>query len=103
MAAASDRFVIPPTAPEDMALLHFTSGTTGMPKGAVHVHEAVLMHYATGRYVLDLHPDDVFWCTADPGWVTGHFVWHHRAAPARGDQPGGRGGLRRRALVRRAA
>ena len=71
MAAASDMFVIPPTSPEDMALLHFTSGTTGMPKGAVHVHQAVLTHYATGRYVLDLHPDDIFWCTADPGWVTG--------------------------------
>ncbi len=71
MAAAADTFTIPPTAPDDMALLHFTSGTTGLPKGAVHVHEAVLMHYATGRYVLDLHPDDVYWCTADPGWVTG--------------------------------
>jgi acetyl-CoA synthetase len=54
-----------------MALVHFTSGTTGMPKGAVHVHEAVVSHYATGRLALDLHPDDVYWCTADPGWVTG--------------------------------
>jgi len=71
LAAADPRFAVPPTPPETMALLHFTSGTTGLPKGAVHVHEAVLMHYATGRYVLDLHPDDVFWCTADPGWVTG--------------------------------
>lgn len=71
MNAAADTFAIPPTSPEDMALLHFTSGTTGLPKGAVHVHEAVLMHYATGRHVLDLHPEDIFWCTADPGWVTG--------------------------------
>jgi acetyl-CoA synthetase len=71
LGAAPDRFVIPPTAPEDMALLHFTSGTTGTPKGAVHVHEAVVAHHITGRYALDLHPDDVFWCTADPGWVTG--------------------------------
>lgn len=71
MAEASDAFEIPHTTPEDMALLHFTSGTTGMPKGAVHVHQAVLTHFATGRYVLDLHPDDIFWCTADPGWVTG--------------------------------
>ena len=71
MAAASDRFTIEPTDPEDMALLHFTSGTTGTPKGAVHVHEAVVAHHITGKLALDLHPDDVFWCTADPGWVTG--------------------------------
>lgn len=60
-----------PTTGEDPALLHFTSGTTGTPKGALHVHEAVLTHWATGYYALDLHEDDVFWCTADPGWVTG--------------------------------
>lgn len=71
MEEAADAFTIPPTDPEDMAIVHFTSGTTGMPKGAVHVHNAVLTHYLTGKYVLDLHPGDVFWCTADPGWVTG--------------------------------
>jgi acetyl-CoA synthetase len=54
-----------------MALLHFTSGTTGPPKGAIHVHEAVVAHHVTSKFVLDLHPQDVFWCTADPGWVTG--------------------------------
>ena len=59
------------TRPEDMALLHFTSGTTGLPKGAIHVHEAVVVHRMSGRYALDLHPDDIYWCTADPGWVTG--------------------------------
>jgi acetyl-CoA synthetase len=69
--AAPDRYEIGPTDAEDMALLHFTSGTTGTPKGAVHVHDAVVAHHATGRIALDLHPDDVFWCTADPGWVTG--------------------------------
>jgi acetyl-CoA synthetase len=69
--AASTDFTIPPTHPEDMALLHFTSGTTGRPKGAVHVHAAVFMHYHTARAVLDLQPHDTFWCTADPGWVTG--------------------------------
>jgi acetyl-CoA synthetase len=71
MVAAGTGFTIPPTAPEDMALLHFTSGTTGTPKGAIHVHDAVVAHHATGTSALDLHPDDVFWCTADPGWVTG--------------------------------
>jgi acetyl-CoA synthetase len=71
LAEASERFEIGPTDPEDPALLHFTSGTTGTPKGAVHVHEAVVAHRATGRLALDLHPEDVFWCTADPGWVTG--------------------------------
>ena len=71
LAAASDAFVIPPTSPDDMALLHFTSGTTGRPKGAIHVHEAVVTHHVTGLYALDLHDDDIFWCTADPGWVTG--------------------------------
>ena len=69
--AASDRFEIEPTGPEDPALLHFTSGTTGKPKGAVHVHRAVVAHHATARFALDLHASDVFWCTADPGWVTG--------------------------------
>ena len=64
----------PPTATtqaDDMALLHFTSGTTGTPKGAIHVHGAALTHFATGRHALDLHADDIYWCTADPGWVTG--------------------------------
>ncbi|MEV0970858.1 acetate--CoA ligase [Microtetraspora glauca] len=71
MAGVSPDFEIPPTDPEDMALLHFTSGTTGTPKGAIHVHEAVVAHRATASYALDLRPSDVFWCTADPGWVTG--------------------------------
>jgi acetyl-CoA synthetase len=71
LRGASESFTIPPTDPEDMALLHFTSGTTGTPKGAVHVHEAVVAQHITGKLALDLHPDDIFWCTADPGWVTG--------------------------------
>jgi acetyl-CoA synthetase len=71
MREASDAYEIGPTDPEDPALLHFTSGTTGTPKGALHVHEAVVAHYMTGRHALDLQADDVFWCTADPGWVTG--------------------------------
>lgn len=68
---ASDAFTTVNTSGQDPALLHFTSGTTGTPKGALHVHEAVVTHFQTGRYALDLHEEDRFWCTADPGWVTG--------------------------------
>jgi acetyl-CoA synthetase len=71
MQQASPSFTIGPTDPEDIALLHFTSGTTGTPKGAIHVHQAVVAHHMTGKYALDFHKEDVFWCTADPGWVTG--------------------------------
>ena len=71
MNEASDTFEIPYTDPEDMSILHFTSGTTGMPKGVVHVHKAMYTHWMSGKYVLDLHFDDNYWCTADPGWVTG--------------------------------
>jgi len=71
MEAAPKNYDLVHTRPDDPALLHFTSGTTGMPKGALHVQRAVEMHAMTGRAVLDLHPGDVYWCTADPGWVTG--------------------------------
>jgi len=71
MKEASPDFPPEPMDPEDMALLHFTSGTTGKPKGAVHVHGAVVAHKTTGRIALDLREEDIFWCTADPGWVTG--------------------------------
>jgi acetyl-CoA synthetase len=71
MDGVDDSAPIEPTTADDPALLHFTSGTTGTPKGALHVHGAVTMHYLTGLYALDLHPDDIYWCTADPGWVTG--------------------------------
>ena len=71
LSTASDDYRVAQTGPQDPALLHFTSGTTGRPKGAVHVHEAVVAHHITGRLALDFHDQDVFWCTADPGWVTG--------------------------------
>ncbi|MDD4974717.1 MAG: acetate--CoA ligase, partial [Bacteriovorax sp.] len=59
------------TSADDIALLHFTSGTTGIPKGAMHVHGAVVFHQLSGKWALDFKSDDIFWCTADPGWVTG--------------------------------
>lgn len=71
IVAASEDFETEAMAPEDLAILHFTSGTTGKPKGAMHVHAAVAAHKATARHALDLRPGDVYWCTADPGWVTG--------------------------------
>ncbi len=71
LAAAGDEYEIGPTDPQDPALVHFTSGTTGRPKGAIHVHEAVVAHGFTGRLVLGLEPGRIYWCTADPGWVTG--------------------------------
>ncbi|MBI3446976.1 MAG: AMP-binding protein [Magnetospirillum sp.] len=58
------------TKPDAPAFLHFTSGTTGTPKGVLHPHRAVLAHLVTGRKVFGLSASDVFWCTADPGWVT---------------------------------
>jgi acetyl-CoA synthetase len=71
LSEASEIFTNCPTQAEDPALLHFTSGTTGPPKGALHVHEAVIHHGYSAWCALDLHPGDVYWCTADPGWVTG--------------------------------
>lgn len=71
LADAEDSFTVAPTTAESPSLLHFTSGTTGTPKGALHVHGAAVTHYVTGKYALDLHPDDIYWCSADPGWVTG--------------------------------
>ena len=71
LGAARDGYAIAPTHPDEPALIHFTSGTTGAPKAAVHVHRAVIGHYATARLALALAPGDVYWCTADPGWVTG--------------------------------
>ena len=68
---AESTYEMDPTHPEDPALLHFTSGTTGMAKGVLHAHQAALTHYMTGKYVLDFQPGDVFWCTADSGWMTG--------------------------------
>jgi acetyl-CoA synthetase len=71
MTAASTAFEPVWLDKEDGMLLHYTSGSTGKPKGVYHAHRAMIQHYATGKWVLDLQDDDVYWCTADPGWVTG--------------------------------
>ncbi len=71
MAEASTSFEIEPTNREDYSVMHYTSGTTGKPKGVVHAHQAIIGQYATAKYALDLKEDDIYWCTADPGWVTG--------------------------------
>ena len=71
LAEGDESHVPAETGPEDLAILHFTSGTTGKPKGVMHVHDAIVTHAATARFALDLREDDVYWCTADPGWVTG--------------------------------
>jgi acetyl-CoA synthetase len=68
----SENFDLPYTDPDDYSIIHYTSGTTGKPKGAVHRHYAIVSQAATGKYALDLYPEsDIYWCTADPGWVTG--------------------------------
>jgi acetyl-CoA synthetase len=64
-------FEIQPTFAETPSVLHYTSGTTGPPKGAQHVHYSLVAQYLTSRWVLDLRPGDIYWCNADPGWVTG--------------------------------
>lgn len=71
MEAADPERSCTATTADDPMLLHYTSGTTGKPKGVVHAHEALVGHAITARDVLDLRPDDCYWCTADPGWVTG--------------------------------
>ena len=66
-----EHFAIYPTKAESPSVLHYTSGTTGQPKGAQHVHYSIVSQYLTAKWVLDLRPDDIYWCNADPGWVTG--------------------------------
>jgi acetyl-CoA synthetase len=66
-----DKFDIHPTTAESPSVLHYTSGTTGQPKGVKHVHYSLIAQYLTAKWVLDLSEDDLYWCTADPGWVTG--------------------------------
>jgi acetyl-CoA synthetase len=71
MATASSDLEIEWLDREDGLIIHYTSGSTGKPKGVFHVQNAMIQHYYTGKIVLDLQEDDIYWCTADPGWVTG--------------------------------
>ncbi len=71
MNLASEEFKISPTKPNDRAFMLYTSGTTGKPKGVIHNHLAILQQHMTAKWVLDIHDEDILWCTADPGWVTG--------------------------------
>ena len=66
-----ENFEIYPTYAESPSVLHYTSGTTGQPKGVKHVHYSLISQYLTAKWVLDLQDNDIYWCTADPGWVTG--------------------------------
>lgn len=66
-----DHFECHPTLAESPSVLHYTSGTTGQPKGVKHVHYSLISQYLTAKWVLDIRDDDIYWCTADPGWVTG--------------------------------
>jgi len=69
--ARVENFPVFPAQAETPSVLHYTSGTTGKPKGAQHVHYSLISQYISTKYVLDLQDDDIYWCTADPGWVTG--------------------------------
>lgn len=71
MGQAPDSFIVATTPPETPSVLHYTSGSTGKPKGVLHAHRSILMQSLTTETVLGLSPDDIFWCTADQGWVTG--------------------------------
>jgi acetyl-CoA synthetase len=71
METAEDKTEIEWLTLDDPLIIHYTSGSTGKPKGVLHVQRAMLGHLMTGRWVLDLREDDIYWCTADPGWVTG--------------------------------
>jgi acetyl-CoA synthetase len=66
-----EKFEVFPTVAESPSVLHYTSGTTGQPKGVKHVHYSIVSQYITAKWVLDLKDEDIYWCTADPGWVTG--------------------------------
>jgi len=68
---ADDELKATQMKPSDPAFMLYTSGTTGKPKGVIHQHKAIMHEKQSALWVLDIKEDDVYWCTADPGWVTG--------------------------------
>lgn len=71
METASAGYDTPVTSPETPSVLHYTSGSTGKPKGVLHKHKSVLLQHYTAKNILQLNDKEIFWCTADQGWVTG--------------------------------
>jgi len=71
MAEAAEEYCVEPTSPDTPSVLHYTSGSTGKPKGVLHRHGSLVSQTATAKDVLGLTGDDIYWCTADQGWVTG--------------------------------
>lgn len=71
LSQSSTRFTTPTTDPEQYSHFHFTSGSTGKPKAVQHCHAAIIDHLRSFETVMQATPDDLYWCTADPGWVTG--------------------------------
>ncbi|ANU12692.1 Acetyl-coenzyme A synthetase [Planococcus halocryophilus Or1] len=71
LPVSSDKFDVEWLDKEDGLVLHYTSGSTGKPKGVLHAQYAMVQQYQTGKWVLDFNETDIYWCTADPGWVTG--------------------------------
>lgn len=67
----ASKYQIVSTSQYDFSIMHYTSGSTGKPKGVLHRHQAVVQQWLTGHWALDLKFDDIYFCTADPGWVTG--------------------------------